>query len=422
MLWLVGRAGHWNMSPDVARRLALGAQGFGDKPPGASVTRRHLRRVMGRLRVLQLDSIPVVIRTQYLPFHSRLGPYSAGLLDRIAYQDDEWFEAWAHEASLLPVASEPLFRWMKERVRSGHTWKWIYDFAWKEPAYVQSVLEEVRERGTVAPSALSDPRPVAKKSGGWGGRSQGTLALDWLFRVGELGIRRRGNFEKHFSPLVDIVGASIASTPTPSAAEALRELTVQSVQALGVGTATDVADYFRLPIREVRSMLAELVEDGLVLDATVPGWKHPAFADPAGRVPRTIEGATVLSPFDPVVWKRDRAERLFDFEYKIEIYVPEAKRRWGYYVLPVMVDGHIVSRLDVKTDRKRGVLQIKAAHAEPGRKDLATAAQVVGAIEDLARLVEVERVEVARKGNLASLLRGVLGGTPITAARALGGR
>lgn len=408
------------MSADVARRLALSAQGFGDKAPGASVTRRHLRRVMGRLRVLQLDSIPVVIRTQYLPFHSRLGPYSAGLLDRIAYQDDEWFEAWAHEASLLPVASEPLFRWMKERVRSGHTWKWIYDFARKEPSYVQSVLEEVLERGTVAPSELSDPRPVAKKSGGWGGRSQGTLALDWLFRVGELGIRRRGNFEKHFSPLADIVGASIASTPTPSAAEALRELTVQSVQALGVGTATDVADYFRLPIRDVRSMLAELVEDGLVLDATVPGWKHPAFADPAGRVPRTIEGATILSPFDPVVWKRDRAERLFGFEYKIEIYVPEAKRRWGYYVLPVMVDGHIVARLDVKTDREHGVLRIRASHAEAGRKDHETAARVADAIRDLAQLVEVEAIDVAKKGDLAPLLRGVLGGTPITAARALG--
>ncbi|MBV1860150.1 MAG: winged helix DNA-binding domain-containing protein [Nannocystaceae bacterium] len=404
----MARSGQWNMSSDVARRLALGAQGFGDKAPGGSVDRRHLRRVMGRLRVLQLDSIPVVIRTQYLPFHARLGPYQAGLLDRIAYRDDEWFEAWAHEASLLPIASEPLFRWMKQRVRSGHTWKWLYEFAQREPAYVQNVLDEVKARGTVAPGELSDPRPVVKKSGGWGNRSQGALALDWLFRVGELGIRRRGNFEKHFSPLQDILGEAVAAIATPSAPDALRELTVQSVQSLGVGTATDVADYFRLPIRDVRKTLAQLVEDGQVLAATVAGWTHPAFADPAGRAPRKIEGATVLSPFDPVVWKRDRAERLFDFEYKIEIYTPEAKRRWGYYVLPVMVDGCLVARIDVKTDREHRVLRIKAAHAEAGCKDIATAARVGHAIRDLAEMVEVETVVVSRKGNLASLLRRVL--------------
>lgn len=408
MLPLVARTGHWNMSADVARRLALGAQGFGDKRPGASVDRRHLRRVMGRLRVLQLDSIPVVIRTQYLPFHARLGPYQPGLLDRLAYRDDEWFEAWAHEASLLPVTSEPLFRWMKERVRSGHTWKWIYEFSQREPSYIQSVLDEVRERGAVAAGELSDPRPVQKKSGGWGNRSHGALALDWLFRIGELGIRRRGNFEKHFSPLADIVGEAVASTVTPSAAEALRDLTIQAVRSLGVGTATDVADYFRLPIREVRATLAELVEEGVVLEATVPGWKHPAFADPAGRAPRKIEGATVLSPFDPVVWKRDRAERIFDFHYKIEIYVPEAKRKWGYYVLPVMVDGEIVARLDVKTDREHEVLRVKAAHAEPGHRTPATAGRVANAVRDLAQLVEVDSIDVSKKGDLASLLHRAL--------------
>lgn len=360
---------------------------------------------MGRLRVLQLDSIPVVIRTQYLPFHSRLGPYQAELLDRVAYRDDEWFEAWAHEASLLPVASEPLFRWMKERVRSGHTWKWIYEFAKQETAYVQRVLDEVRERGTVAGGDLSDPRPPTKGGSGWWNRSQGVLALDWLFRVGELGIRRRGNFERYFSPLADIVPEAILATPTPSPEQARRALTMQSVQALGVGTATDVADYFRLPIRDVRSTLADLVDDGEILAATVPGWKHPAFADPKGATPRTIEGATVLSPFDPVVWNRDRAQRLFDFEYKIEIYVPQAKRRWGYYVLPVMVDGHIVARLDVKTDREHGVLRIKASHAEASRNDKTTAARVADAIRDLAQLVQVETIDVSSRGNLARLLR-----------------
>lgn len=403
------RAGHWAMSNDVARRIALGAQGFCDRPPRGAVDRRHLRRVMKRLRVLQLDSIPVVIRTQYLPFHSRLGPYRAGLLDRIAYRDDAWFESWAHEASLLPVESEPLFRWMKARAREGHTWKWLHAFASREPAYVQRVLAEVRERGALAPAQLSEPRPAAG-GGGWGNRSQGAMALDWLFRVGEVGIRRTGNFEKRFSVLADIVPDSIRNVPTPTRAEAIRALSVQSVEALGVGTASDVADYFRLPIRDVRAALAELVEDGRVVSADVEGWTRPAFADPGAVTPRRIEGARVLSPFDPIVWKRDRAQRLFDFEYKIEIYTPAAKRRWGYYVLPVMVDGHLVARLDVKTDRIASVLRVKAAYAEAGSRAGALAPRVLDALDDLARLVEVEEVRVERRGDLASSLRTQLAG------------
>ena len=404
----VTRSGHWNMSPDVARRLALGAQGFGGKAPAGSVDRRHLRRAMGRMRLLQLDSIPVVIRTQYLPLHSRLGPYRTDLLDRIAYRDHEWFEAWAHEASLLPVASEPLFRWMKDRVRLGHTRKQLHAFATREAAYVQSVLDEVRSRGSVTGGELSDPRRVTTGSGSWGSPSRGAWALNWLFLIGELGIRRGPNFEKRFSPLDDIVGASILQIPTPPMEDARRALTLQSIQALGVGTATDVADYFRLPVREVRATLAELVEDGLVLPATVPGWKHPAFADPAGRPPRKVEGTTVLSPFDPLVWNRARAKRIFGFEYKIEIYTPREERRWGYYVLPVLVDGHIVARLDVKTDRERGTLRIKASHAEPGSNEVAIAARVVTAIRELARLVQVEEIAISDNGDLAPLLRRVV--------------
>lgn len=398
------RAGHWTMSNDVARRVALGAQGFADRPPRGAVDRRHLRRVMKRLRVLQLDSIPVVIRTQYLPFHSRLGPYRAELLDRIAYGDDAWFESWAHEASLLPVESEPLFRWMKRRFREGQTWKRLHAFATREAAYVGRVLDEVRARGALAPSELSEPRP-SKGSSGWGSRSQGAMALDWLYRVGEVGIRRSGNFEKRFSVLGDIVPSPILNAPTPSKTDAIRELTAQSVEALGVGTASDVADYFRLPIRDVRAALAQLVEGGRVVSADVEGWARPAFADPKAPTPRCIVGARVLSPFDPVVWKRDRAQRLFGFEYKIEIYTPAAKRRWGYYVLPVLIDEHLVARLDVKTDRDAGVLRIKAAYVEAGSDARDIAPRVVGAVRDLARLVEVEEVRVERRGSLASALR-----------------
>ncbi|MDW3175938.1 MAG: crosslink repair DNA glycosylase YcaQ family protein [Acidimicrobiia bacterium] len=404
----MGRSGQWNMSLDVARRVALAAQGFADPAPANRVDRRHMQRVMSRLRVLQLDSIPVVIRTQYMPFHSRLGPYDSSLLDVIAYRDDEWFEAWAHEASLLPVSSEPLFRWMRDRAMNGATWKHLYEAAQREPAYVQSVLDEVRDRGAITGGELSDPRRVAGDDSGWGSRSLGTVALDWLYRIGELGVRRRGNFEKVFSPIEKIIPADVLGSATPAVDDAQRELIVQSVQSLGVGTASDIADYFRLPIREIRALLPDLVEDGKIIPATVKGWGEPAFADPHAKTPRSIVGSTALSPFDPVVWKRDRAERFWNFEYRIEIYVPEAKRRWGYYVLPVMVDGHLVARIDVKNDREAGIMRLKASHAEVGYCTAESAERVADAMRDLAQFVGAESIDVEQRGDLAKHLAQVI--------------
>ncbi len=394
------------MSLDVARRVALGAQGFGDPPPTGKVTRRHMHRAMARMRVVQLDSIPVVARTQYMPFFSRLGPYDMALFDAMAYQDDAWFEIWSHEASIVPVTSEPLFRWTRDRAKEGHTWKNLYEVAQREPIYIEAVLDEVRARRVVAPSDLSDPRPMPKGASGWGSGSMGSLALDWLWRIGEVGIRRRGNFEKVFSPIDDIVPAEILATPTPRQDEALRELTMQAVQALGVGTLTDISDYFRLSSKLIRPGLEELVEDGRVLPATVKTWDKPAFADPRATTPREIRGATVLSPFDPVIWKRDRAERIWGFEYRIEIYVPEVKRRWGYYVLPIMVDGHLVGRIDVKNERNVGVLRVKSSHAEEGCDGADLVEQMWHAIEALRELVGCDRIEVDSSGNLADALAG----------------
>ena len=393
------------MSNDIARRVSLGAQGFNEPRPSGNITARHLRSVMNRLRVIQLDSVPVVIRTQYMPFHSRIGPYDAALLDRVAYGSNVWFEAWSHEASLLPVDLEPQFRWMRERALAGDTWKGLYEVAEREPKYVESVLEEVRERGAVTGGTLSDPRPVKRGGSGWWHRSLGVLALDWLFRIGEIGIRRQGNFEKVFSPLDTIVPKKVLKQKTPDEDAAIRELIFQSVRALGVGTAADIADYFRLPIRDVRRLIPSVVENGLIIDAEVEGWTKPAFADPYAKIPRRIKGATVLSPFDPVVWKRDRAETIFGFEYRIEIYVPEAKRKWGYYVLPVLVDGHLVGRIDVKTDRQDAVLRVKAAHVEDGHDKAEVAARVATAVDDLRQLVGVDGIHVGRKGNLAAALR-----------------
>ena len=390
------------LSVSQARRVALAAQGFCDPDPRGRVDRRHLRRVMGRLRLLQLDSVPVVVRTQYLPPFSRLGCYDRALLDRIAYTDDEWFEAWAHEASLMPVGDEPLLRWQKQRAEQGDTWKHLADLARSEPGYVAEVLAQVTERPLTA-GELADPR--RRDGEWWGSRSLGSIALDWLFRIGAVGVRRRGNFTKEFDLLERIVPPEVLSRPTPTAEEAQRQLLVRSAGALGVGTATDLIDYYRLPVREGRARLRELVEAGAVHTVEVEGWTEPAYMHPEARLPRSVDSLTVLSPFDPIVWNRARALRLWGFDYRIEIYVPAAKRVYGYYVLPVLDGEQLVARLDVKTDRAGGTLQVLGAFAEPDVDRGGLAERLRPHLRDLARFVGVDEVRYGARGNLMSLLR-----------------
>lgn len=357
---------------------------------------------MGRLKLLQLDSVPVVVRTQYLPPFSRLGCYERALLDRIAYADDEWFEAWAHEASLLPVGDEPLLRWQKQRAEQGDTWKNLADLARSEPGYVAEVLAQVTERPLTA-GELADPR--RRDGEWWGSRSLGSIALDWLFRIGAVGIRRRGNFVKEFDLLERIVPPEVLARPTPSAEEGQRELLVRSAQALGVGTATDLIDYYRLPVREGRARLGELVEEGAVETVAVEGWNEPAFMHPETRLPRSVNYLTVLSPFDPIVWNRARALRLWGFDYRIEIYVPAAKRVYGYYVLPVLDGERLVARLDVKTDRAGNTLQVLGAFAEPDADHGALAERLRPHLDELARFVGVDSVSYHARGDLADALK-----------------
>ena len=359
---------------------------------------------MGRVKLLQLDSVPVVIRTQYLPPFSRLGGYDAALLDRIAYRDDEWFEAWAHEASLMPVGDEPLFRWQKQRAEQGDTWKNLADLARSEPGYVAEVLAQVAERPLTA-GELADPR--RREGEWWGSRSLGSIALDWLFRIGTVGIRRRGNFVKEFDLLERIVPPEVLAQPTPSAEEAQRELLVRSAEALGVGTAGDLIDYYRLPLREGRARLREVVEAGELETAEVEGWTEPAYMHPQARLPRSVDVLTVLSPFDPIVWNRDRAARLWNFDYRIEIYVPASKRVYGYYVLPVLDGERLVARLDLKTDRAAGVLRVQGAYAELNVDKPELAQRLHPHLQGLARFVGVDKVRYGARGDLMATLRAV---------------
>ena len=391
------------LSISQARRIALAAQGFTDPAPAGQVDRRHLRRVMGRLKLLQLDSVPVVVRTQYLPPFSRLGCYDRALPDRIAYTDDEWFEAWAHEASLLPVGDEPLLRWQKRRAEQGDTWKNLAELARSEPDYVAEVLAQVAE-GPLTAGELADPR--RRDGEWWGSRSLGSIALDWLFRIGAVGIRRRGNFVKEFDLLERIVPPEVRARPTPTVEDAQRALLERSAEALGVGAAGDLIDYYRLPIREGRARLRELVEAGSLETAEVEGWTEPAYLNPEARLPRSVDTLTVLSPFDPIVWNRDRAARLWGFDYRIEIYVPAAKRVYGYYVLPVLHGEQLVARLDIKTDRAGGTLQVLGAFAEPDVDHAALAGRLRPHLLELARFVGVDDVSYGDRGDLMAALLG----------------
>jgi len=396
------------LSREQARRIALHAQGFGAKDRSTAVNRGHLRRLMRRLHILQLDSVPVIIRTQYMPAFSRLGPYDPALLDDVAYGHDDWFEAFVHEASLVPVEDEPLFRFMKERARNGDTWGGLVKLADQEGDYIADVLQEVSDRGPIKASQLSNPRP--REGEWWGSRSIGTLALDYLFRVGAVGVRRVGNFEKEFDLLERIVPPAVIEQPTPTVDDALKELLVRSAAALGVGTGPCLTDYFRLPKRLVKPLFAELVEGERLVLCDVPGTDRPTYMHPDTVVPRSMHARALLSPFDPIVWFRDRASWLFDFDYRIEIYVPKPKRKYGYYVLPFLLGDEIVGRCDLKTDRNDGVLRLLAAFAEPGidtdKADLgAIAADLAAELQQLATMVGVDQVSVDCRGRLADAVK-----------------
>ena len=389
----------------TAARIALGAQGFCDPPPAGRVDIRHFRRVMGRLALLQLDSVQAVCRSHYLPVYSRLGVYDRDALDDWLWNSGEMFETWAHEASILPVGLEPSLRWRKRRAAEGETWSGLHAMATGHADYVDAVMAEVEERGPVRAADLSDPRP--RSGDWWNGRSDGKRAVDWLFRIGRVGSRRIGNFERTYEPLNRIVPDQVLATATPTDDVAQRDLLEVAGLSSGIGTAGDLADHFRIGVKEARPRLAELVDEGRLLSVEVEGWGEPAFLHPEAVTPRTVSARALLSPFDPVVWCRPRAERLFGFRYRIEIYVPAEKREYGYYVLPFLLGQDLVGRVDLKADRAEGVLRARGVFAEDGIDRDHVAVELSRELARLAAFLGLDGVEVGRRGNLALALRSV---------------
>jgi uncharacterized protein YcaQ len=388
-----------------ARRIALAAQGFDVARPTGKVDRRHVRRVFANVGLIQIDSVNVIVRSQELPLFARLGPHRRDLLSKMV-DDGELFEYWGHEASLLPVDLFPLLRWRMEAAGAKAAgWNGLIRLAHERPDYVEAVYDEVVERGVVSAGELDDP---GDKSGPWWGWRHGKQALEYLFWCGRLSARRRTSFERVYDLTERMIDPEILARPVPSEADAQKELLVRAARSHGIGTARDLADYFRINVPVARKLLAELAEEGRLVPVTVDGWRDPAFLHPEARTPRRIDARALLSPFDSLVWERARTERLFGFRYRLEIYTPAPKRVYGYYVLPFLLGDAIVARVDLKADRADGVLLVRGAFAEEGHDPLAIAEPLAEELALLGGWLGLDRVVVHDQGDLAPALRATL--------------
>jgi len=390
-----------------ARRIALAAQGFAERRPQGRVDARHVARVLDRIGLLQIDSVNVLVRSHYLPLFSRLGPYDTALLDRLAWggRRRRLFEYWGHEASLIPVALHPLFRWRMERARQGECWGSLSRFAAQRRAYVDRVLAEVAARGPLGASEVGE---AGRAQGSWWGWSDGKHALEWLFWAGLVTTARRRVFERLYDLPERVLPPEVAAAPTPAEADAQRALVRLAARAMGVASEAELRDYFRLPLADCRARVAELVEAGALVPVAVEGLPQTAYLDAAARWPRRIEARALLSPFDSLVWMRSRTERLFGFRYRIALYTPRHKRTHGYYVLPFLLGDRLVARVDLKADRACCTLRVPSAHVEDGIDPAAVAPALAAELRLMARWLGLEEVAAARRGDLAGPLQAAL--------------
>jgi uncharacterized protein len=383
-----------------ARRIALAAQGFLD-PRHTTPTMRTFSRTLARTGVLQIDSVNVLQRAHYMPLFSRMGPYDPNLLTRAAEkQPRRIVEYWAHVAAFMPVELWPHMRHRMLRYREQqHEWMIMRE----KPALADSLLAEVREGGPATARDLDDGLPRAKENWGWNW-SDTKRALEYLFYVGELTVARRNSaFERVYDVPERVIPPHILDQPTPSDLDAHMELVRRAAISHGVGTESCLRDYFRMHHAAARPAISALVDAGELLPVRVEGWDKPAYLHRDARVPRTVRARAVLSPFDPVVWERARTEHLFGFRYRIEIYVPEPQRVHGYYVLPFLLGEHLVGRVDLKSDRKAGVLIVKGAFAEPHAPE-ETADELAAELQSLAGWLGLDSVLVEARGDLAPAL------------------
>ena len=388
-----------SLSAAAARRIALAAQGFAAERPAAATNLGHVRRAIDRLGLLQIDSVNVLTRAHYLPLFSRLGDYDSAHLDALAWGRKSrrgLFEFWAHEASLLPIDTHPLWRWRMQRAAAadGDGKNKLHLFKRQKAAFIDGVRRQIRDRG---PLAASDLEEGTRKTGPWWGWSDAKYAMEWLFFAGEITTAtRRGAFERVYDLTERVLPSEVLARPAPEAGEAQRELLRRAAQALGVATESDLRDYYRLGVADTKTRLSELVEAGDLLPVEVEGWKKPAYLHRHARMPRSLEAHALLAPFDPMIWERDRTHRLFGFHYRIEIYTPVAKRKHGYYVLPFLSGDRLVGRVDLKSDRAHSRLIVHAVHWEDGVRRGDFAASLGEELRLMAKWLGLDEVALPR--------------------------
>ena len=388
---------------DEARRIALHAQGFNDPKPTGRVDRRHFRRVLDRVGLVQIDSVNVLTRSHELPFLARLGPYPRDGLSSWLWGSGEMFEYWGHEASLLPVELYPLLRW---RMEGDDAWGGMAAMAKRRPELLEQLLEAVRDRGPVTLAELEHLGDAIKRGKAAPGNmwdwSDAKKAVERLFWRGQVSaVRNPATFGRLYVPLDRVVPTAHLNGSAPSDDDAMKGLLLRAARSHGVGTARCLADYHRLNIVTSRRLLAELVADGALRPVVVEGWRHPAFLHPDAELPRWVRASALLSPFDSLVWERTRTEALFGFRYRIEIYVPADKRVHGYYVLPFLHDGRLVARVDLKADRQGGTLRVRGAFAEPTFDPDKDLSPLGDRLREMAAFLGLQDVSVERRGDLA---------------------
>lgn len=386
------------LSAAQARRIAVAAQGFAGWPSGP-VTRAHLRRMMAKINVLQLDSVSVVVRAHYAPVFSRVGPYDREVLDRAAWRPNRLLvEYWAHEAALMTVEDWPLMRWrMREYVHG----RWGVEIVRDNPKLADDVVAAVAELGPATAGQIEAHMETAPRrgKGAWWNRSDTKWVAEALFASGVFTTAHRAGFARHYDLAERVLPPEVLAREVDDA-EAQRELVLRASTALGVATEADLRDYFRLRSAEARPAIAALVAAGELEPVEVDGWTAPGYLRTGRSVPRADRGTALLCPFDPLIFFRPRVQRLFGFDYRLEIYTPAAKRRYGYYVWPFLLDGELVARVDLK--RGGDALHVLGAFLEPGRDRPRVAAALAGELRAMASWLALGEVRVGERGDLAA--------------------
>jgi len=389
-----------------ARRIAVAAQGFAAAKPRAAITRAHLKRLISRIQVLQLDSVSVAVRAHYAPVFSRLGPYDRSVLDRAAWQHSArsprlLVEYWAHEAALMAVDDWPLMRWRMRQYTHGR-WGNVSP----NPELADAIVAAITELGPSTAGQIEDhlaAKPTRGK-GTWWNRSDTKWVAEALFAAGVLTTATRVGFTRHYDLVHNVLPPDVLGRQVDDD-EAVQQLVLRAATALGIGTEADLRDYFRLSAGQAKPAIAKLVAAGELEPVAVAGWDAPAYLRAGQAIPRADRGTALLCPFDPLIFFRPRVARLFDFHYRLEIYTPAPQRRYGYYVWPLLLDGELVARVDLKADRTRDALHVVGAFAEDGPPPERVANALRSELESMASWLGLSDVSVGERGDLVAELR-----------------